>query len=85
MQIILTPYCTDPQVPEHNAARSMAIMGQSNFQITVFVLDQLLCKPRSEMFSKALVVYNSYFYPFKPPFEMLRTLFAMFLSKAQRT
>lgn len=31
------------------------------------------------------VVYNSYFYQLKPPFEMLRTLFAMFLSKAQRS
>lgn len=31
------------------------------------------------------VVYNSYFYQLKPPFEMLRTLFAIFLSKAQRS
>lgn len=63
----------------------LAIMGRGNFQVTAFVLDQLLCMPRSEMLSKALLVNNSYFYQFKPPFEMLRTLFAMFLSKAQRT
>lgn len=49
------------------------------------MLDYLLCIPRSERFSKALVVYNSYFCQLKPPFEMLRTLFAMFLSKAQRS
>ena len=49
------------------------------------MLDYLFCTPRSERFSKALVVYNSYFYQLKPPLEMLRTLFAMFLSKAQKS
>lgn len=91
--VILTIHtcsCTDPcphftQVHEQNAARSPTIMGQGNFQMTAFVLDQLFCIRRSEMFSKALVVYNSHFYQFKSPFETLRTLFATFPRKAQRT
>lgn len=80
-----TPSCTDPQAPEHYAARLLVIMRQGYFQISRFVLDQLLCIPRSEMFNKALAAYNSISYQFKPPFEMLKTLFALFLSKAQRT